>query len=153
MMNIPLLFYANQTIYQDLIYPTINEVSLSQIEEADDIQLKLNIKADDNNEISRVRLIFKQDSSWRAQSIHVSDKTTINTMISGLENIDSIVRYFVEVQDKYGNIVGSNISELKIHSTIIPYLKIGLGIILAIGVASTAALIYNKMVGQASYNL
>jgi hypothetical protein len=114
------------------------------------VALQLNVDASDNNHIYIVRFVYTQGSAWRSQSVHYLNGTKFNTIINGLENIDSDIRFFVEIQDEYGNIIGSHIRNLTVHSTLIPYLSIGLSIFLAIGAASLVTIVYKKKAHRSS---
>ncbi|MBN2155879.1 MAG: hypothetical protein JW776_07530 [Candidatus Lokiarchaeota archaeon] len=145
LMNFPLLFYANQSIYRDLVYPSINTVAVSQIEHIEDVELNLHVEAFDNNQIYKVRFTFRQGDSWRSQTTYsIDDINAFDIIISGLENVDSKVHYFVEVQDVYGNIVASTIQTVIVYSTVIPYITIGIGIALAIALACVVTVLYKK---------
>ncbi len=144
LMNIPALFYTNDSIYQDLIQPTISGITVSQIEGLDEIALSMQLDATDNNQLYKIRFVYQQNSVWRSHSMYSFTTDNINTTIPGLENVDSKIRYFVEVQDEYGNTIGSTIQTIIVHSTIIPYISIAIGLVLAIGAASIAVVIYRK---------
>ena len=129
----------------DLLHPTISDVSLSQIEEIDTVELSLHIRASDNNQIQKIRFVYQQGMAWRSQTAHYTgDLDEFDIQITGLENVDSKVLYFVEIQDEYGNIETSIIPSMIVHSTIIPYITIGIGIGLAVAVASIVAVVYRK---------
>ena len=150
-MNIPVKYYANQTIYRDLIDPKISDVSLSQIKGVQDMQLLLDVDAIDNNHIQKLRLVFKQGNSWRSQSVFFkkgSDR--FDALISGLDNVDSEVTYFVEIQDEYGNVIRSSIQTMKVHSTRIAYIMLVIGLSLAVGLASVTTYLYKKKGQQGS---
>ncbi|MHA1452145.1 MAG: MG2 domain-containing protein [Promethearchaeota archaeon] len=145
LMNLPLHYHFDNSIYQDLTIPTINEVSLAQIEEIDEVELLLNVVAIDNNDIYKVRFVYQQGLAWRSQSVYYCNgMEEFEITIEGLDNVDSKVNYFVEVQDEYGNLISSTIQTITVHSTIIPYLMIGIGIGIAVAVASITAIIYKK---------
>ncbi len=144
-MNLPILYSFDYSIYKDLTYPTINDVELAQVEGIDEIESVLNVRATDNNDIYKVRFVYQQGSAWRSQSVYYfNGLEEYEISIQGLDNVDSKVNYFVEVQDEYGNIISSSIQRIIVHSTIIPYIMIGVGIGIAVAVASLAALSIRK---------
>ncbi|MFX1346065.1 MAG: MG2 domain-containing protein [Promethearchaeota archaeon] len=144
--NIPLKFFINHSIYQDLKLPTISNVNIAQNHYTPEIKLYINLKATDSNGINRIRVMFAQNSEWRAQTLNLmQQQEEFSIVITDLENIDSKVEIIIEVYDMYGNIATSSNLSMKIRVyEVIPYLIIGLIIGFSIGVASIFSILYKK---------
>ena len=133
--NIPLMYYANHSIYQDLIAPIFSNISIKQKESSSLIEVMVQLRASDNNGISRIRVIFAQNSGWRVRTLYASqNQDQFSLTVADFENIDSDVIVFVEVYDKYGNIATSPLRRIRVIE-IIPYLIIGTIVGFAIGLA------------------
>ncbi|MFX0074301.1 MAG: MG2 domain-containing protein [Candidatus Hermodarchaeota archaeon] len=134
--NIPLKYYANHTIYRDVLAPTFSNVSVQQDELASEVEVKVQFRAFDNNPISKIRVIFTQGSGWRARTVYAAPNQELFTVtMAGFENVESEVIVFVEVYDIYGNIATSPLKRITIVE-VIPYLIIGTIIGFAVGLAS-----------------
>ncbi|GAG48562.1 unnamed protein product, partial [marine sediment metagenome] len=68
--SIPRKFYANNSIYRDLVKPSFSDISIKQNDNNPSIKLKINLKATDINGIYKIRVIFSQESGWRAQTFY-----------------------------------------------------------------------------------
>jgi hypothetical protein len=111
-------------------------VSIKQKELSSSVELMVQLRASDNNGISKIRVIFAQNSGWRARTLYASqDQGKFSITVADFDNIDSVVEIFVEVYDLYGNIATSPLRRIKI-AEIIPYLVIGVIVGFAIGLAS-----------------
>ncbi len=143
--NIPRKFYINHSLYLDHILPVISKIDTSQNLDSDEIQVKIDINAVDNNQIQKIRVVFSQSSGWRAITYYSKEnieKFTI--LLTDLENVDSTIGYYIEIVDIYGNIITSNVLSIKVYSTLVPYLVICLLIGISIGLAGIVSLKYKK---------
>jgi len=146
--NIPLMYYTNHSIYRDLIAPTFSNVSIKQKELSSNIELMVQLRASDNNGIGKVRVIFAQNSGWRARTLYASrNQEQFSLTIADLDNVDSDVVIFVEVYDIYGNIATSPPRKIKLLE-IIPYLIIGAIVGFAIGLAGLLSFLSKRAEGK-----
>jgi hypothetical protein len=145
--NIPRKFYVDHSIYQDLELPTISNVNITQNYNTPDIKLYISLKATDSNGINRIRIIFAQNSEWRALTLNLMQwQDEFSIVITDLENIDSKVDLIIEVYDMYGNIATLTNLSIKIRAyELIPYIVIGVIIGFSVGLASLASIIYKKL--------
>ena len=106
----------------------------------------VNLEAIDNNEINRIRIIFFQDSGWRAQTYYSTrNQEEFSIVVTDIKNINSNVKVYLEIFDIYGNILTTNLITIKIHLyEIIPYIIIGLVIGFSIGLASLSSILFKK---------
>jgi len=143
--NIPRKFYANDTMYQDRVLPEISEIKSIQNHDFNEIQVNLDIAAIDDNQIQKIRVVFSQNSGWRAKTIYSRENhENFSMVLSDFENVDSEVEYYIEIVDIYGNIISSDMLSIRIFSTLAPYLTIAVIIGISIGLASVVSLKYNK---------
>ena len=146
--NIPLMYYTNHSIYQDLITPTFSNISIKQKEISSNIELIVQLRASDNNGISKIRIIFAQNSGWRVQTLYASqNQEQFSLTVADFENIESHVVIFVEVYDIYGNIATSPLRRIKVIE-VIPYLIIGAIVGFAIGLASLISFLSKRSEGK-----
>ncbi|MHA2030900.1 MAG: alpha-2-macroglobulin family protein, partial [Candidatus Kariarchaeaceae archaeon] len=140
--NIPHKYYTNHTIYKDLSKPLISNFNFTQNQN----EISVDLSANDNNAIYKIRVIFSQTSGWRVQTLYpTSDQEEFSLILTGFNNIDSIVNVYLEVYDIYGNIATTNIYPLNfIAIEIIPYLIIGLVLGFSVGLASLSSILYRK---------
>jgi hypothetical protein len=146
--NIPRKYHANQLIYQDLTLPIIFNASIKQSYQAPDIQLRINIEAQDDNLINKIRVIFSQTSNWRSQTLHSMDNQgEFSITLTNLKNINSIITLFIEVSDIYGNTATKILIPLRITAyELIPYLIVGVILGFSIGLASISSILVKKFV-------
>jgi hypothetical protein len=111
-----------------------------------DKKIFINLEATDNNDINKIRIIFSQDSGWRAQTHYsMRNQTDFSIMVSDIKNIDSSVKVYLEIFDIYGNILTTNLFSIKIQFyEIIPYIVIGLVIGFSVGLASLSSILLKK---------
>ncbi|GAF88925.1 unnamed protein product, partial [marine sediment metagenome] len=103
--NIPLMYYANHSIFRDLIAPSFSNISFKQLEQSSSIEIMVQLRAFDNTGISKIRVIFAQSSGWRARTFYASQNQELFSLtVADFDNIESDVVIFVEVYDIYGNI-------------------------------------------------
>lgn len=146
--NIPLMYYTNHSIYRDLIKPTFTNVSIKQKELSSSVEVMVQLRASDNNGISKIRVIFAQNSGWRARTLYASqNQEKFSLTVADFANVDSTVEIFVEIYDLYGNIATSPLRRIKI-SEIIPYLVIGVIVGFAIGLASLLSFLSKRAEGK-----
>ncbi|MFX0081227.1 MAG: MG2 domain-containing protein [Candidatus Hodarchaeota archaeon] len=144
--NIPRKYYANHSVYRDLKQPILSNVNITRNKDTPNIKLFISFKATDNNDIYRIRIIFAQNSEWRAQTLYsMQDQEDFSIVLTDFANIDSNIEVIVEVYDVYGNIKTSNNLSIKIRAyELIPYLIIGMIVGFSIGIASVASILYKK---------
>ena len=144
--NIPRKYYANQLVYQDLTEPFILNTSIKQNSNTPNIQLRVNLQAIDNNLITKIRIVFSQNSGWRAQTLYsMENLEDFSIVITDLKNINSIVTLFIEVSDIYGNTATKILMPIRIIPyEIIPYLIVGVIVGFSIGLASIFSILYKK---------
>ncbi|MFX0022082.1 MAG: MG2 domain-containing protein [Candidatus Hermodarchaeota archaeon] len=144
--NIPRKYYTNDSIYQDLIQPIMFNLSIKENSNIPDKKLLINFHAIDNNAIDKVRIVFYQDSGWRAQTYYsMRNQVQYSINVNNIKNIDSTVKIYLEVTDNYGNILTTNLFTIRIHLfEVIPYIIIGVIIGFSIGLASIASMFYKK---------
>ncbi len=144
--NIPRKYFTSNLVYQDLLLPSILNASVLQSFKTPNIELRVNVQAMDNNIIHKIRVIFSQDSGWRAQTLYsMRDQDDFSINITDLKNINSIVTLFIEVSDIYGNT--ATLILLPIRITIyelIPYLIVGAIVGFSLGIASISSVLYKK---------
>jgi len=145
--NIPRKYLANDLVYQDLTQPSILNVSVKQSLKTPNIELQINVKAIDNNVINKIRVVFSQNSGWRAQTqFSMENYNDFSIIITNLKNINSIVILFIEISDIYGNIATMILMPVKITVyELIPYLIIGTIVVFSIGIASLSSILYKKL--------
>jgi len=143
--NIPRKYYTNHSIYQDLIKPSFSNIRIIQNEISPRIELKIQLRATDNNGISKIRIIFSQISGWRAQTLYsMQDQEEFSYTLADFKNVDSNVKVFFEIYDVYGNIATTNIRTIKVIE-VIPYLIIGAIVCFSIGIASLISFLSKRM--------
>ena len=143
--NIPRKFYANDSMYLDHVLPEISDIKTIQNHDYDEIQVKLDIDAIDDNQIQKIRVVFSQNSGWRAKIIYLRENhDKFSIILSDFENVDSDVNYYIEIIDIYGNIISSNMLSIRVYSTLAPYLTIAVLIGISIGLASIVSLKFKK---------
>jgi uncharacterized repeat protein (TIGR01451 family) len=146
--NIPLMYYTNHSIYRDLMKPTFSNVSIKQKELGSSVEVIVELRASDNNGISKIRVIFAQNSGWRARTLYTSqNQEKFSIIVADFDDIDSTVEIFVEIYDLYGNIATSPLRRIKI-TEIIPYLVIGVIVGFAIGLASLLSFLSKRAAGK-----
>jgi len=148
--NIPRKYYTNHSIYRDLELPFISNVNITRNQNTPEIKLHISLKATDDNGINKIRIIFAQNSEWRAQTLYsLQNQEDFSIIITDLKNIDSKVKIILEVYDMYGNIATSSMLSIKIRAyEVIPYLIIGMLVGFSIGVASISSILYKKFVDK-----
>lgn len=68
--NIPRKLNPNQSIYLDLKPPIILNMSVDQNQESSEKKIPIKLSVIDDNDINRIRVVFSQDSGWRAHTIY-----------------------------------------------------------------------------------
>ncbi len=144
--NIPRKHYTNHSIYKDLLQPSLFNLSIKENTNTPEKKLLINLEAIDNNAIDRIRIIFFQDSGWRAQtSYSLRNQVQFSIIVNDIKNINSIVKIYFEITDNYGNILTTNLFSIKIHAyEVIPYIIIGAIIGCSIGLASISSILFKK---------
>ena len=144
--NIPRKYYTNLSIYTDLIEPMVSNITINQNQETPDKKLHINLKASDENGISKIRVIFSQTSGWRAQTLYsTKNQEHFSIIITDIRNINSEAKFYLEISDAYGNTLTTNLMTIKILAyEIIPYLVISAIVGLSIGLASISFILYKK---------
>lgn len=145
--NLPRKHYANQLVYQDLLQPSILNANVKQSFKTPNIELQINVQATDNNIINKIRVVFSQNSGWRAQTLYsMEDQDNFSIVITDLKNINSIVTLFIEVSDIYGNTATMILMPVRIIAyELIPYLIVGAIVGFSIGIASVSSILYKKL--------
>ncbi|KKM94011.1 hypothetical protein LCGC14_1202580, partial [marine sediment metagenome] len=145
--NIPRKYFANDLVYQDLLQPSILNASVKQSLKTPNIELQINIQATDNNIINKIRVVFSQNSGWRAQTLYsLKEQDNFSIVITDLKNINSIVALFIEVSDIYGNTATMILMPVRIIAyELIPYLIVGVIVGFSLGIASLSSILYKKL--------
>jgi len=145
--NIPRKYLANDSVYQDLIKPSILNASVKQSLKTPNIEFQINVKAIDNNIINKIRVVFSQNSGWRAQTQYSMEyHADFSIVITNLKNVNSIVTLFIEVSDIYGNTATMILLPIRITVyELIPYLIVGIIVGFSIGIASISSILYRKL--------
>jgi len=144
--NIPRKLNPNQSIYLDLKPPIILNMSVDQNQESSEKKILIKLSVIDDNGINRIRVVFSQDSGWRAHTIYsYQNQENFSLILTDIKNINSEVKIFLEVFDIYGNIITTDLIIVKILAyELIPYLVIGMIITFSIGLASITSIYYRK---------
>ena len=104
----------------------------------------IKLKATDNNDIYKIRVIFSQISGWRAQTFYsVLDQEEFSFILTDFKNVDSDVNIFLEIYDIYGNIATTSMKTIKVIE-FIPYIIIGVIVGFSIGLAGLIAFLSKK---------
>jgi hypothetical protein len=142
------MYYTNHSIYRDLIKPTFTNVSIKQKELSSSVEVMVQLRASDNNGISKIRVIFAQNSGWRTRTLYASqNQGKFSITVTDFDNIDSVVEIFIEIYDLYGNIATSPLRRINIIE-IIPYLVIGVIVGFAIGLAGLFSFLSKRAEGK-----
>ncbi|MFX0000086.1 MAG: MG2 domain-containing protein [Candidatus Hermodarchaeota archaeon] len=144
--NVPRKYHTNHSIYQDLLLPSIFNLGIKENTNTPYKKLLINLDAIDNNEISKIRIVFLQNSGWRAQTYYsIRNQSHFSIIVSDIKNINSIVKIYLEVSDIYGNVATSNLKSVIIHAyELIPYIIIGIIIGFSVGLASISSILFKK---------
>jgi uncharacterized repeat protein (TIGR01451 family) len=150
--NIPRKYYSNHSIYKDLIKPTYSGIEIFQDDLSSMIELLINVQAQDLNGISKIRVVFSQNSGWRVRTLYsLQDQETFSMRVADFDNIDSEVKIFLEIYDSYGNIATTSIRTIKVIE-VIPYLIIGAILGFSIGLASLMSFLSKKQIDKKQAN-
>ncbi|MBY9008728.1 MAG: hypothetical protein KGD74_02535 [Candidatus Lokiarchaeota archaeon] len=150
--NIPRKYYSNHSIYQDLIKPTYSGIEITQDDLSSMIEILITVMAQDINGISKIRVVFSQNSGWRARTLYSSQNQEIFSLrVADFDNIDSEVKIFLEIYDSYGNIATTSIRTIKVIE-VIPYLIIGAILGFSIGLASLMSFFSKKQIDKKRVN-
>ncbi|NVM36015.1 MAG: hypothetical protein HWN81_10490 [Candidatus Lokiarchaeota archaeon] len=142
--NIPRKYYSNNSIYQDLVKPSFSDISINQNDISQRIELIIKLRATDNNDIYKIRVIFSQISGWRAQTFYsIQNQEQFSFTLTDFKNIDSNVNLFLEIYDIYGNIATTSMKTIRVIE-FIPYLIIGVIVGFSIGLAGLIAFLSKK---------
>jgi hypothetical protein len=133
------MYTLSNELFQDSISPLISSVDATQISTASAPAIAFTIDLFDAHGIDKIRIIFREDQVWQARTFYLSDQTgDIAVEIIGLSNIDHQISYYVEAWDQFGNIGTFDMRIIKILSTNVPYLQIGILLGAAIGIGALA---------------